>query len=394
MIKTFKKYKDKFHDYEPKNNNSKEFYYVYRITNIKLNKHYYGSRGTNIPSIFDLGTKYFSSSTDKEFIKDQKENPQNYKYKIVKIFNNNKDKILFECFLHQYFNVKINENFYNKTNAIPNGFDLTGTKFKLSLESLEKRKKTNLEKYGVEYSSQSFDSILKRANTWLKKSPEEKAIIRVKKTKGWMKWYLSLTDEEIYKRNLKISKSVKETMSQITPEVKKERYEKVNKNRNHKKAGINISKSLSKRTKEQKEISYEKSKQSFRDKYGEDITCGMHVDEIRTKVAKSLSNTIKNYPKEKKAKIANDISIRQSGENNNNALNVIIYDSEDNIKHICKGNFFKLCKELKYPAEKLRKTLDDSSVVIYPFKDGALTQARKRGYDKYIGWYIRKIENV
>ena len=53
-------------------------YYVYRITNTVLNKHYYGYRSCKIDPKEDLGKKYFSSSRDKEFIKDQKQNPLNY----------------------------------------------------------------------------------------------------------------------------------------------------------------------------------------------------------------------------------------------------------------------------------------------------------------------------
>lgn len=55
-------------------------HYVYRITNIKLNKHYYGTRTSkNKTPEEDIGYIYFSSSSDKEFLKDQKDNPLNYK---------------------------------------------------------------------------------------------------------------------------------------------------------------------------------------------------------------------------------------------------------------------------------------------------------------------------
>ena len=49
------------------------FHYLYRITNLVENKHYYGIRTskTTLPQ-YDLGIKYFSSSKDKEFKKDQK----------------------------------------------------------------------------------------------------------------------------------------------------------------------------------------------------------------------------------------------------------------------------------------------------------------------------------
>lgn len=39
--------------------NTKKFHYVYRITNTKINKHYYGVRSSNIEPYKDLGIKYF-----------------------------------------------------------------------------------------------------------------------------------------------------------------------------------------------------------------------------------------------------------------------------------------------------------------------------------------------
>ena len=61
------------------------YYYVYRITNIVNNTHYYGRRFSKILPKLDLGIKYFSSSSVKEFILDQKQNRHNYKYKIIVI---------------------------------------------------------------------------------------------------------------------------------------------------------------------------------------------------------------------------------------------------------------------------------------------------------------------
>ncbi len=52
----------------------KKYHYVYRITNTVLRKHYYGSRTSKIRPNLDLGVIYFSSSTDKNFLKDQKLN--------------------------------------------------------------------------------------------------------------------------------------------------------------------------------------------------------------------------------------------------------------------------------------------------------------------------------
>ena len=104
-------------------------HYVYRITNKIENKHYYGCRTTKLEPKDDLGSKYFSSSRDKEFIKDQKENPYNYKYKIIKIFSTREEAIELEIKLHNKFNVGINESFYNRAKQSSLGFDTSGIKY-------------------------------------------------------------------------------------------------------------------------------------------------------------------------------------------------------------------------------------------------------------------------
>jgi hypothetical protein len=102
------------------------YHYVYRITNIIERKHYYGKRSCRIEPKLDLGKKYFSSSRDKEFMKDQKKNPQNYKYKIVSIVNSAEDATRLEIKLHNKMNVGVNESFYNKAKSRGHKFDTTG----------------------------------------------------------------------------------------------------------------------------------------------------------------------------------------------------------------------------------------------------------------------------
>lgn len=103
------------------------YYYVYRITNKIENKHYYGKRTCyKVHPKDDIGVTYFSSSKDKLFKLDQKENPQNYKYKVIKIFNSDNEAIAYESMLHNKFQVAINPNFYNKSKQTKNGFDTTG----------------------------------------------------------------------------------------------------------------------------------------------------------------------------------------------------------------------------------------------------------------------------
>lgn len=144
----------------------KKYHYVYRITNTKINKHYYGSRTSQIEPIKDIGHKYFSSSRDKEFIKDQKNNPQDYKYIIISIFDLRKDALELEIKLHAKFNVGINENFYNRAKATSSKFTLEGTK--ISEETRLKRIGENNGMYGRKH---SIESKIKMSNS--SKNPSE-----------------------------------------------------------------------------------------------------------------------------------------------------------------------------------------------------------------------------
>jgi hypothetical protein len=101
-----------------------------------LNKHYYGSRSCKSHPHDDLGIKYFSSSHDKDFIKDQKEHPEHYRYKIVRIYETRKDALELEIKLHETFDVGINESFYNRSKQTSSKFNIYGLK-----HSEETRKK-------------------------------------------------------------------------------------------------------------------------------------------------------------------------------------------------------------------------------------------------------------
>jgi hypothetical protein len=91
------------------------YHYLYRITNIIENRHYYGSRTCHkLTPQEDLGIRYFSSSTDKDFIQDQKQNPQNYRYKVIIITKTREKATTLEQKIQQYFDVGKNMTFYNK----------------------------------------------------------------------------------------------------------------------------------------------------------------------------------------------------------------------------------------------------------------------------------------
>lgn len=97
-------------------------HYVYRITNLNERKHYYGVRSSKIEPKLDLGSIYFSSSSNKKFINEQKLHPQKFKYKIIQIFNSREEAIKLEIKLHEKFEVGVNIMFYNKVKQTENGF--------------------------------------------------------------------------------------------------------------------------------------------------------------------------------------------------------------------------------------------------------------------------------
>ena len=142
-------------------------HYVYRITNKVENKHYYGCRTTKLDPKDDLGSKYFSSAKDKEFIKDQKENPDHYKYKIIKIFSTREEAIKLEIKLHNKFNVGVNESFYNKVKQTSCKFDTSGVKM------------SNIRTYDM---SESTKEKLRRANLGKKASKETKEKMSISQT--------------------------------------------------------------------------------------------------------------------------------------------------------------------------------------------------------------------
>lgn len=107
------------------------YYYVYRITNLITGMHYYGDRACECHPSEDLGYSYFSSFSNKFFKEDQIQNPNHYKYKIIKIFETNReDAKELETFLHEKFDVKNHPKFINRANQTSKKFDTTGKSFK------------------------------------------------------------------------------------------------------------------------------------------------------------------------------------------------------------------------------------------------------------------------
>ena len=56
----------------------KKFHYTYCITELNSRRKYIGVRSSDIDPLMDIGVNYFSSSSNKEFIDNQKYNHNNY----------------------------------------------------------------------------------------------------------------------------------------------------------------------------------------------------------------------------------------------------------------------------------------------------------------------------
>ncbi len=169
-------------------------HYVYRVS--KDGNHYYGSRTDRDNKT--IGDGYYTSSTDNIFYVDFKKNPDTYKVKVVRKFNNSGDKILFESYLHNYFDVKRHGSFINKANQTPFGFDRTGVKHdmvaiqKIILETIKNQ-------------------------SAIKADPKRYETRRKNKSAAAIKFHLNIkNDAEKYKtRSEKLSKASLKTQEEI-----------------------------------------------------------------------------------------------------------------------------------------------------------------------------------
>lgn len=127
-------------------NISKKYNYTYLITEVSTGLKYIGVRSSSIEPSKDLGFKYFSSSSNKEFIKKQKQNPYEYNYEILDTFNLRIDANNHEIYLHNLYNVHINETYINKSKSTSSKFCSNNT-----------NKVIVVDRYGTNYSVYKTD---------------------------------------------------------------------------------------------------------------------------------------------------------------------------------------------------------------------------------------------
>ena len=201
-------------------------HYVYRVTDYTrdINQHYYGShtppKDKKYNNLIEEFWNYRTSSKKNVLNEDAKEN---YKVKILKVFNNTSDKMIYEAFLHQYFDVKNNNLFWNKSNQTPFGFDTTGRIFPVNLQpktksSIEKRMKT-LQKINLKTGITRAKEIGRKAAKTRKQIDPETGLTIDQINGMILKVVLSTIDEETGLTPTQMSmKKLEKTRKQIDPE--------------------------------------------------------------------------------------------------------------------------------------------------------------------------------
>ncbi len=330
----------------------KRHHYIYRITNIIKNKYYYGSRTTSkikeVKPKDDIGIKYFSSSKDKDFLLDQKLNPKNYKYKVIKTFSTRKEALESEVYLHKRFNVKSHEQFYNKSNQTSSKFDTTGKR-----PGNASKIKYNIHNYlnNIVYYNLYISDIYK-INQALLNTSKYRRLGRNNVSKQSLNYNFKLHMIGWYIRSLNID----DTNQRVNYTEPKGRIYKP------------ISQSQKDKTKLTMSLKSEK--------------------EIKLI---NLSKGIKNIGRKMSNESKRKCSISKMGELNYKTKSIYIYDNYNCLQFISKISFKKFCKNNFLPYNALINTLKHNSFC-YSSNRGFM-EAKKYNNTKYIGWYARYEKN-
>ena len=122
-------------------------HYVYRITDLDRTEeqHYIGSHTPRHNKAYgSLTEEFWTYKTSSKYNTLDSSNKDRYKLKILKIFDNPADKILYEAYLHKIYDVKSSIYFWNRSNQTPYGFDTTGFS-NYTEEELERRSKNAIQ---------------------------------------------------------------------------------------------------------------------------------------------------------------------------------------------------------------------------------------------------------
>lgn len=357
-------------------------YYVYRITNTKLNKHYYGSRVTSRLPKEDIGIHYFSSSLDKQFHQSQKDNPSDYKYKVVRVFNNNKDKELFESYLHHRFEVGKSGNFYNRTRQTPFGYDTTGMVTTINEDGVSSLVSIYDERFTtgelVHPTKNTVTAKHKHTGVYVRITKAEfdkndnlvgctKDMINVKDIDGNISKVSTLEPKFLSGELVGILKGkiiCKDIISGKSSAVIKEEF-----NKNDDLVSINKGKVVCKIDGEYRSINIK------------DID---HYDDII--VGPYSGNT---HSEETKKKMSLAHKGKRTGSKNPMAKRINIYNEKDELMFECHGDFNQVCIDNGLPATPLWNT-QKNGLTLFETTYG-MTMAKRRGDQIFKGWYADRV---
>lgn len=407
-----------------KTTNAKKYHYVYRITNLITGMHYYGSRSSKSVPKEDLGKKYFSSSKNAEFIKDQKEHPSNYKYKLIKIFETcREDANNLESKLHIKFDVRKHPKFINLSNQLPNGFSTHGRVNVLDIRdginksvsmddyntfdyyvSVAKNRVSVIDTRTGQTKSVSSEDF-KKYDFYINYMKNKVAVLDTRSHAGKLvsredfekydyyvafnKGYVTVTDirdgsfknvtvddfhkSDYYETASKNTVVVIDKRSGIRKRVKREDYLKYN---YYESVTKNIVHVLDIRDGKSKCV----TKEEF-DKYDyyESITKG------RCTVIDTRDNTTKF--------VSIDDYNRYDYYVNSNSKQIIIYDNDNNIKFKTFGNFRSICKDNNLPYGPLMDSYKNNSKPIYQqLNNRTISQLKNNNSFQFVGWYAMMVK--
>ena len=313
-----------------------KYHYVYRITNKIMNKHYYGAKSTNNPNLIESLKQYKSSSTDKEFIKDQKENPQNYKYKVVKQFETREEANKYEKLILVKFKADKNPSFYNL--HIPDEkFNNYGMIVVNDLRNNTTKRVSTEDYYKHEY--------YVAVNTGRDVSVEERNKMSIRS---------KLRYENNPKMKINLSKIVTEQHKNRPKEEWNEIVEKQRKS---------IIKTLQNKSNEEKQKAVDNWKNAISKKTEKE----MELWSIR----RSKSKSGKNHP----------------------MVNIILFFDNFLIpRYICDSGVDKFCKIHNLPCSVFKTSYYKKGAPIYMTKKG-YSKAKANKKDKYRGWFSIRLQD-
>jgi len=351
-------------------------HYVYRVTDSTRSEkdHYYGShtphKGKIYTSLIDEFWTYRTSSKYNVLDENKKEQ---YKIKIINVFDNPADKMIYEAFLHQYFNVKLSSKFWNESNQTPFGYDTTGKSFNVGRKQTKKNKeavsRANRNKIVVYDDSNNIIRINTNDKRYL--SGQYKNLTQGKTKAKDLEGNIVMVDCETYHN----SSNFRYTREQIAIYDKVENKNKLVTNKefqeNDHYMGIAEGKV--------------NVKDGFNNKFQVSKYDPRYLSGEFVHVRKGIKYD-RNSPEYKEAYIERDFS----GSKNPKALKINIFDEKNNLRFECHGNIREVIKDNDLPNNLIGSYRNDAKP-LYTSKR-QLTFAKKKGWESFQGWYAKIVD--